>query len=103
MTLPPRFCLNHPNIAAEGNCVQCHKPVCGACALMRDGKIFCSDGCADQYAFFQSRYKPEPKKSGLLGALVKLAAVAVIVVIGLFVGRSMGIGWCAAILKLVGL
>jgi hypothetical protein len=103
MTLPQRFCLNHPNIASEGNCVQCHKPVCGACALVRDGKIFCSADCAGQYAFFYSRYKPEPKKSGLLGALVKLAAVVAVVAIGLFVGRAKGIGWCAAILRLIGL
>ena len=34
-------CENHPKMEAVGMCIVCGKPVCGDCAVKRQGKIFC--------------------------------------------------------------
>lgn len=36
-------CENHPQIEAIGMCVVCGKPVCGDCAVKRQGKILCEN------------------------------------------------------------
>lgn len=36
-------CENHPEMEAVGICVVCGKPVCGDCAVKREGKILCEN------------------------------------------------------------
>jgi hypothetical protein len=36
-------CQTHPDAEAVGACVMCGKPVCDACAVRKQGKVFCSN------------------------------------------------------------
>jgi hypothetical protein len=104
MALPDRFCLNHPSTPAAANCAQCHKPVCDECVVMGGEVAFCSNECIEKYRVFKARYRPQPEDRGSwLLTLAKLAAVAVIVMVSLYVGRRLGFGWCARALEFFGL
>ena len=104
MALPQRFCLNHVDVPAAGNCVQCHRPMCEACIVSYGAKPFCSAECIDKYQLFKSRYKPEKEKGGsLVATLVKLAVVVAVVLGALLAGRWYGIEWCGKALDALGL
>jgi len=104
MPLPERFCLNHTDTPAATNCVQCHKPICSSCIVEAQGKAFCSNACGAKYAHFYSSYTPDaPERWKTLKLLVKLAAAAALVVVGLMIGRHFGVGICAQALKYIGL
>ena len=104
VALPERFCLNHVNVPAVANCVQCHRPLCEACVMESGGKPFCSADCMAKYETFKARYKAAPEKEGsLLGTLIGLAVLVALVGAALFAGRWLGVGWCDAALKAAGL
>jgi len=104
MALPERFCLNHTDVPAAANCVQCHKPICSACIVEAQGKPFCSESCATKYVAFYSRYKPDaPDRWKTLRLVLKLGVVAAVALVVLLVGRAFGFAWCAEALKAIGL
>ena len=97
------YCIKHDARLAANRCKQCHKPLCGECALScgEDG-VFCSDRCHTIYRQFADRAGRLPKgrrriASGgiarLAISLVKLALVfAVIVFVLLVTGNRYKIG-----------
>lgn len=99
------YCMRHSSRVASGRCKQCHKPLCGECAMSypEDG-VFCSDKCHTMYDRFASRAKSMPMYRGGLAirlhnllmsliGLVKLAVVlGVLVGLLLFTGNKYHVG-----------
>jgi hypothetical protein len=55
-------CINHPDIAAEGNCAICGNPVCHQCiAETREDKVYCYD-CSVKRLTVNYRIKEEKQK-----------------------------------------
>ncbi|MBI5366633.1 MAG: hypothetical protein HZA54_06325 [Planctomycetes bacterium] len=70
-----KYCLNHRDVAAVGQCHQCHKPVCGKCLVTAPNGKFCSPECQKKNQNFKDGYK-EPKLHGP-GLVSQLAGLAV--------------------------
>jgi hypothetical protein len=81
---PTTHCLMHKNHQATGHCLQCHNPYCDDCVVQAFGKRFCTRACADDYAFFQSRYKPD-KRPSVLAKFLRFAAILIILAVIAFV------------------
>ncbi len=95
------FCINHPDRPAATRCRQCHKPICEECIKSDANGQFCSFTCSEAFKDFLAREKPKTKRG--MNLISKLVALVVLILVALFVGKKMGIGFCADILKKFGL
>ena len=77
-----RMCVVCQDNPAAFRCIQCHKPVCDACAFKDENGAFCTRECAAKYRSFRQaqagtgRRKRSSGLSTLIIVLVALAAAA---------------------------
>ena len=103
----PSYCIKHDSRVASARCKQCHKPLCGECALNFGGEgVFCSEKCHMVFERFSERVKNLPggrRGSGLLARLSNagnlvldlakwVAVAAVVVAVLLFTGKKFKLG-----------
>ena len=87
-----KYCFFHDDAVAVGHCRQCHKAVCGDCAVEAGDAVFCSEECVHKFAAFKERYGDGPKpRSGCLKKAVSFIVGAVILLIVLKILAGMGI------------
>ena len=94
------MCMNHPDRPTETRCRQCQKPICKECVKSDADGQFCSFQCSEDFKDFAARQRAGADKKG--GLVKKLVLLVIVVVVLLFVGKACGLGFCAKILKLVG-
>lgn len=84
-------CENHQGIAAVAVCLTCGKPVCGDCAVKKEGKFFCDD--ADHLRLYtdwkiicacESEFEADMMVTNLLNAQIEAACFSLYNHISLF-------------------
>ena len=84
-------CINHKASPAATHCVQCHKPICTLCIFETEHGQFCSSTCSANNRAFRSTYKKQRLGEGsLAGTLVKLAILAVLILVGIHAAVRFG-------------
>jgi len=74
-----RICVVCHDSPAAFHCIQCHRPVCDACAFKDENGAFCARECAAKYRSFrqaQARTSRRKRSGGLLTAIIVLVALA---------------------------